>query len=124
MTEDKIAALDLKQLRALLDNARRMTGEKAAHVASLAEAELARREAKKPSRPKPTSNWTKHGGTYAHAGDLYEYRVGDMVVATADPQPAAAPEPAVREVAGFEAIETLLVEAGALKQEAEGDGAG
>jgi hypothetical protein len=49
---------------------------------------------------------------------------GDMVVATADPQPAAAPEPAVREVAGFEAIETLLVEAGALKQEAEGDGAG
>jgi hypothetical protein len=82
MTEDKIAALDLKQLRALLDNARRMTGEKAAHVASLAAAELARREAKKPSRPKPTSNWTKHGGTYAHAGDLYEYRVGDMVVAT------------------------------------------
>jgi len=49
---------------------------------------------------------------------------GDMVVATADPQPAAAPEPSVREVAGFEAIETLLVEAGALKQEAEGDGAG
>jgi hypothetical protein len=49
---------------------------------------------------------------------------GDMVAAKADHQPAAASEPSVREVAGFEAIETLLVEAGALKQEAEGDGAG
>ncbi|MCS5697953.1 Ycf66 family protein [Cyanobium sp. FGCU-52] len=40
-------------------------------------------------------------------------------------EPAAAPaDPSVREVAGFEAIETLLVEAGALKQEPEGDGAG
>jgi hypothetical protein len=82
MTENQIAALDLKQLRTLLDNARRMTGEKAADVARLAAAEIARREAKKPSRPKSPSNWTKHGGTYAHAGDLYEYRIGDMVVAT------------------------------------------
>jgi len=49
---------------------------------------------------------------------------GDMVVALTDPQPAAAPEPSVREVPGFEAIETLLLEAGALQQEAEGDGAG
>ena len=48
----------------------------------------------------------------------------DMVAAKAEPQPAAAPEPSVREVPGFGAIETLLVEAGALKQEAEGDGAG
>ena len=33
-------------------------------------------------------------------------------------------EPAVLEVAGFEAIDTLLLEAGALKTEPEGDGAG
>jgi hypothetical protein len=82
MTEDQIAALDLKQLRTLLDNARRMTGDKATHVARLAAAEIARREAKKASRPKSPSNWTKHGGSYAHAGDLYEYRIGDIVVAT------------------------------------------
>ena len=33
-------------------------------------------------------------------------------------------DPAVREVPGFEAIDTLLLEAGALKPEQEGDGAG
>jgi hypothetical protein len=48
----------------------------------------------------------------------------EVKAAQAAPQPAPAPEPSVREVAGFEAIETLLVEAGALKPEPEGDGAG
>ena len=82
MTEEQIAALDLKRLRTLLDNARRMTGEKAAQVAGLAEAEIIRRQAKTALKPKSGNGWTKHGGTYAHAGDTYEYRVGDMVVAT------------------------------------------
>ncbi|GEM_PF-3653770 len=82
MNEEQITALDKDQLRTLLNNARKKVGPQAELIIGLAEAELNRRTAKKPTRRTSLLQWTKHGGTYAHAGDLYECRVGEQVVAT------------------------------------------
>lgn len=82
MNEDKIAALDIKQLRTLLVNARQKDSVEAARIIGLAEKELERRAAKKVSHRTSQTTWTKHGGSYAHAGDSYECRMGEKVVAT------------------------------------------
>lgn len=81
MNEDQIAALDVKGLRTLLANARKMSGDKTVQVARIAELELERREATKTKRSSRATPWKKFGGTYAHAGDVHEYVVDGVVLA-------------------------------------------
>jgi hypothetical protein len=64
-------------------------------------------------------------GEPAKAGEAAAVAPDDSASTTHEPDhTGTAADPAVREVTDFEAIDTLLVEAGALKPEPEGDGAG